>query len=202
LDKYLKALDCNAFWSQAHTKRYHSEATSRNQNLSEHSHRVAFLAVKLLYESFDYMGGMPSVIHAERTELAIHRYAMIHDIVETQGGSDLASHVKAHLRSNGVDVNPIMHNFFWDQYGHTNEGDYNIDRSAKIFVSLADTIEGKIFAYTIPAGGVRDQVIRDWEKIFEAKLNKYLEEFDSDFLYGVVKAKYFNNNAGVDPAWI
>lgn len=205
MDKYLSKLSFNDFFSQSHTKRYHSENTVRVQCLAEHSHRVAFIAVKLLYAYAEYLDKRVSTTltdgYRDAVELGIHRYTSIHDVVETQGGADVATHIKAHLREQyGVELNPLMHRFFWKNY-ELNEDDYAVDPLVKALVSLADTLEGKVFAHhNIPNGTVRTKVLEDWDSAWYKKLDKFGDLLDKKFLYETVDA-YYRANLYLDSAW-
>jgi len=208
-DKYLAALSFSDFYAQSHVRRWHTERVSREQSLAEHSHRVAFVAVKMLYDyvasvqADNLLGGtLPykAVPELDRVELGIHRYAMIHDVVESEN-SDVPSHIKAALRDDhGVDLNPIMHRMYWERRGFGGD-DYDVDPLVKALVSLADTVDGMTFAhFHIPPGAVRDQVLKDWGKAFHSKLNKFEPLFGRKFLFKVV-SDYYDSALHLDPAW-
>lgn len=205
--KFINHTSYDDVFAHSHVKRYHTENTSGiQQNLAEHCFRVTLLAVKFLYE-YQKLGlethpnFIDSTYEIHDLELEIFRYAMLHEASELDSG-DVPSHVKWYLRENhGIDINKIVEDQHWSK--RLLEGVANIRRVhpvTKALVSLADTIEGIIFARsTIPNGGVKEAVLEDWNKIWGKKLILFKDDINAHFLNFLTKER-FHNPDFIDPA--
>lgn len=184
----------NLYFSMSHQKRYHTENT-RVQSTAEHSYRVALTAVRLFYDFCRMEGRDPD--HEVELEASLYRYALLHDVDEL---ADIPSHVKLAInQAANVDMNSIMADMYWNPLGVSAPTPAPL---VKALVSMADTIEGKIVAYTIPDGEVRDEVLQSWSVIARARAKRFVEEgtvsqeFADAFL-----SLYRTNLDSVDPSW-
>lgn len=203
-DIFLEATTFNDIMAHSHLKRYHTEHTMRTQNLAEHCFRVTLIAVKWLYEYHSFLctkdGAMlPQDWNLKELELETYRYALLHEVSEIDTG-DIPSHVKWHLReTHNIDINKIVDEKHWADRGIAKERE--VTPVVKALVSLADTMEGKMFASgQIPCGKVRHSVLADWDRIWDKKVAMFSPYVKYEFLRGL-GTDYYRTDLGVDAAW-
>lgn len=200
-DKFVRATTFNDIFQHSFVTRYHTENT-RPQKLAEHSFRVTLTAVKMMYAYNDWLvpRGIESLPVAA-LELEIYRYGLLHEVSELDFG-DVPSHVKNKiLERHNVDWNAIAEQEHWAARGldHVQEP----TKLAKAFVSIADTLEGRLLAYHhIPEGDVRNQVLEDWSKIWHRKMDRFLAPKYIHPEYRLELGKYYSANLYVDKAWV
>lgn len=205
MDKeHVKAVDLNNIYAHSHVLRYHTEPVRRNQNLAEHCFRVALIAVRILHS---YEGWLKSKqieltsVNWDGLELDIYRYALLHETNEVDNG-DVPSHIKHKmLEKYGVDWNAVAETEFWNELSLPVPIPHPF---VKAIVSLADTIEGKIFArHQIPEGNVNIQVVADWNEIWNRKIRKFFYDepvIEVGFIEKIEEMFYYDLK--IDPAWV
>lgn len=201
---HVKAVNVNNIYAHSHVLRYHTEPVRRNQNLAEHCFRVSLLAVKILHRYEDWLQTNDITalgLNWDDTELKIYRYALLHETNEVDSG-DVPSHIKHKmLVEYGLDWNAIAEKDYWDKLKLVVPSPEPI---VKAMVSLADTIEGKIFArYQIPEGNTNTQVVGDWNEIWNRKIRKFFYDegiLNVGFIKEVESMYYYD--LAIDPAWV
>lgn len=205
--KFLRHTSYDDIFAHSHVKRYHSENTGgHQQNLAEHCFRVTLLATKFLYEykakGLELHPAFTSASYDFRDlELEMYRYAMLHEASEVSSG-DVPSYIKWYLRENHqIDLNVIVEDRHWSERDLKGVSNFRVVHPiVKALVSLADTIEGKIYALGhIPNGGVKDAVIADWNKIWDKKTVMFCKDIDEAYL-NFLTIERFHKSEWIDPA--